>query len=133
MRSPQILSLVLLLAALSTCKTPELTATATAPVDRGPAYLGVLYISGPYGRPGVRVVQVVPDSPADRAGLRLGDLIVAANGYTIMEGSNLKVRIGSMSPGQTLQLVVVREDGYRKTLHAELEALPERYTRPEAH
>jgi len=58
--------------------------------------------------PGVRVSGLVPDSPAARAGVREGDVIVRLNGAavgTLQEYSNL---LRALSPGQTVAVVLRR-------------------------
>jgi serine protease Do len=40
-----------------------------------------------------------PDSPADRAGVKSGDIITAVNGAAIKDSRELVQRIGSMAPG----------------------------------
>ena len=41
-------------------------------------------------RTGVEVVEVVPDSPADRGGLRVGDLIVELDGRAVASAADLQ-------------------------------------------
>jgi regulator of sigma E protease len=66
----------------------------------------------PQGQNASRVVaEVVDGHPADRAGLRAGDRIVAIDGRAVTAGSQIPDRIGS-SDGRPLTLTVVR-DGSR--------------------
>ena len=73
---------------------------------------------------GARIVEVLPSSPAERAGLRIGDTIVSANGEPIIGGNSLNLQIRTMRPGDTLQLVVIRTNGSREIVPAQLEPLP---------
>ena len=58
-----------------------------------------------------------PDSPAEKAGLRPGDTIVAFNGKEVTEWSDLQQRIrGTIGPAT----ITVERDGERRTLHANL-------------
>ena len=41
-------------------------------------------------RTGVEVVEVVPDSPADRGGLRVGDLILELDGRAVASAADLQ-------------------------------------------
>jgi len=57
---------------------------------------------------GVLVVMVESDSPADRAGVLVGDIIVAASGQAIAEPQDVAELLGSEQVGSTLDLTVVR-------------------------
>ncbi|MEQ9362728.1 MAG: PDZ domain-containing protein [Leptospirales bacterium] len=137
-----LLSIPLILFA-SQCRSSQPTAPAvqSAPAKAavrkpaGPPYLGILYSTGdgarsvyrdPYATPkiGARIVEVLPASPAERAGLRIGDTIVSANGEPVVAGDSLNIQIRKMSPGDTLRMVVIRRNGAREIVPAELEPLP---------
>jgi serine protease Do len=68
---------------------------------------------------GVLVNQVYGDSPADRAGLESGDIIVAVNGKKMSEVRDLTAKIASLPPGSEAEIEVIR-DGKRKTFTVEL-------------
>jgi S1-C subfamily serine protease len=57
---------------------------------------------------GVLVVMVESDSPADRAGLLVGDIIVAASGESVAEPQDVAELLGSERVGSALELNVVR-------------------------
>jgi serine protease Do len=57
---------------------------------------------------GAIVSQVTPDSPAAKAGVEQGDVIVNYNGHSILNGSDLQVAVSEMSPGTPLKLEVIR-------------------------
>lgn len=57
---------------------------------------------------GVLVVMVESDSPADRAGLLVGDVIVAAAGTAVGEPQDVAELLGAERVGATLELTVVR-------------------------
>ena len=71
------------------------------------------------GVEGVIVVRTVPDSPADRAGLRgidrstgaLGDVIVAVNGNAVQRFADLTEALEQIGVGQTIELTVKRGSG----------------------
>jgi S1-C subfamily serine protease len=65
---------------------------------------------GPDGTGGVRIASVAPDSPADRAGLRPGDLLVEVDGRTIGHLPDLMLILRSRSPGDHIDATVVRDD-----------------------
>jgi serine protease Do len=65
-----------------------------------------------------------PDvSPAKRAGIDIGDVIVAVNGQTVDRVSSLQRVIRGFKPGQTVSLEVMRF-GDKKTLNVKLAAPP---------
>jgi S1-C subfamily serine protease len=71
-------------------------------------YLGVRYETI---EEGARIVQVTPDSPADQADLREGDLILTVDGAPVGEGNpDLTARIIQHEPGDTVELRVQRGD-----------------------
>lgn len=59
---------------------------------------------------GVRVQEVVAGSPAERAGLRAGDLIVGWNGETLQSPEDLMRRVEGCAPGTLGRLVWVRDE-----------------------
>lgn len=73
---------------------------------------------------GVLVTNVVPDSPASRAGLLKGDVIVTANKKAVEDPSDLTDIVTGASAGQSLSLSIVRK-GTPKTLTAKLVERPE--------
>lgn len=58
---------------------------------------------------GVIIRRVVPDSPADEAGLQVGDVIIAVNGRRVTDVAEVRNRIGLVRLGQRLQLQLMRE------------------------
>ncbi len=72
---------------------------------------------------GVLVNRVVEDGPADRAGLRKGDLIVKLNARTVESPATLARMVGDAREGQTVELQILR-GGERRTLNVTLSARP---------
>ena len=72
---------------------------------------------------GVLVSTVQPKGPADRAGVKPGDVIVAVNAQPIYESNELRNRIAQLGPRANVELTIVR-DGKTEKLAATLEALP---------
>jgi putative serine protease PepD len=60
-------------------------------------------------------------TPASRAGLRQGDVVVAVDGKPVTDGIGLIVAIRSHQPGETIRLTV-RRDGSERTLEVTLDA-----------
>ena len=73
-------------------------------------------------RDGALVSDVVEDSPAEKAGLKIGDVIIEFDGATITDPSHLKNVVSSASPGKHSKVLIVR-DGERKTINITLEEL----------
>ena len=72
---------------------------------------------------GALIIEVVPDSPADEAGLKEGDIIRAVDGREVHEDHPLAELIGSYEPGEQIELTIIR-DGRRITVDVELGARP---------
>ena len=67
---------------------------------------------------GAVVTEIVPDGPASKSGLQKDDVIVALNGKSI-DGRSLRNAVGSMTPGSSIDLKVLRgtsERNYSITL-----------------
>ena len=97
------------------------------------AYLGVLpqtvsqSMADYHGldRPrGVLIAQVNADTPADKAGLRNGDIILSVDGQEIKSPSMLRNVISLSDVGHTAELEILR-DGKEKNIGVELDALPD--------
>jgi serine protease Do len=71
---------------------------------------------------GVLVQQVVDDSPAQKAGLESGDVIIEMNGKEIKDFTELKNRIATTKPGRKIDLTIVR-NGEKVNLTPVLEEL----------
>jgi S1-C subfamily serine protease len=71
----------------------------------GEGWLGVV-MDGRYRNAVVR--EVVPDSPADYAGLRQGDSILRINGRRIDSPSRLTAIVESMNPGDEVEIEIAR-------------------------
>lgn len=90
---------------------------------------------------GVMVVEVVPGSPADRAGLRGGNMQAQVGNYLILVGGDIIVRvegietdqaeeviriIGRYRPGDKVKMDIVRWNGSRERITVTLGERPER-------
>lgn len=72
---------------------------------------------------GILVAQVVPSSPAQRSGLRAGDVIRKVNGEAISDAGELQQKVEATEVGDSLQLEVLR-NGERLELQARVGAYP---------
>ncbi|MEA5452161.1 HhoA/HhoB/HtrA family serine endopeptidase [Leptolyngbya sp. CCNP1308] len=64
---------------------------------------------------GVLIVQVMPNSPAARGGLRAGDVIVAVEGQPVKESAAVQQAVEGSTVGQDLA-VTLRRDGREQTI-----------------
>jgi S1-C subfamily serine protease len=83
----------------------------------GRAFLGVQVATLLNG--GVLVASVVPGGPADRAGMKAQDIVVAVNGTTVESTDDLATALAEVKPGQTITVKVSR-DGNTQTLHVKV-------------
>jgi serine protease Do len=72
---------------------------------------------------GAIVNQVVEDSPAERAGVKEGDIIIKVGDNDIRNGSHLRNVISSFRPGERPKLVILR-DSKEKVIPVRLRELP---------
>src|SRR5439155_21391442 len=72
---------------------------------------------------GALVGEVTPKSPAEKAGIKTGDVITSVNGKKIDDARQLRLMIGSMVPGTRVKIEVNRE-GQKKTFDVDLAELP---------
>ena len=76
---------------------------------------------------GVLVAEVGSNTPAEKAGLSAGDVIVALDGTEVRELAKLRNAVAIKGAGKTATLEV-RRDGKLKELKVTLGALPEQQT-----
>lgn len=62
---------------------------------------------------GVLVSQIYPDSPAEKAGLKRGDVLVEFNGKKVNRGSDLTRLVGTTSPGTDARLKTIRDGKFQ--------------------
>jgi S1-C subfamily serine protease len=72
---------------------------------------------------GVFIVEVMEGTPAQSAGLKTGDLVVAFEERPVTETRMLQRLIASSAPGKDVRLTVLRADG-RRRLDVRLAAMP---------
>jgi Do/DeqQ family serine protease len=71
---------------------------------------------------GVLVNSVHPGGPAERAGIKQGDVILQLNGKNIDSGNELRNEVAALSPGTDVNLTIWR-DGSQQQIRARLEPL----------
>ncbi len=99
----------------------ELQASLPALVvqPRGPACLGVSPYSQFGGQMELQIHTVKPGSAADRAGIKVGDVLVKFNEHLVPDFETLVEKIGELQPGDKVPVEYVR-DGVRETATVEL-------------
>ncbi|MES9868973.1 MAG: DegQ family serine endoprotease [Sedimenticola sp.] len=76
---------------------------------------------------GAVVVEVLSESAAEKAGVRVGDLITTLNGKAVRSAASLRVRLALLQIGEKIALDIIRE-GRGLTLHAQIQDPFARYT-----
>jgi serine protease Do len=72
---------------------------------------------------GVLVAGVTPKSPAEKAGLRDGDIITEFNGKAVKDSRHLKLQVAQTAPGTSVPVKILR-DGKTKSLDVTVKELP---------
>ena len=72
---------------------------------------------------GAVIARVEPGSPAERAGLRTNDLVIAVNGSPMRSGTELRNRVGLSRIGDEVELTVDRR-GSERTMAIRIEPAP---------
>jgi serine protease Do len=80
-----------------------------------------------YTGPGVLVSGVVEDSPADKVGVKKGDVITALGTVAVSDPDELADAVRARKSGETVTLKIVR-DGKNLTLSPRLDGRPDRET-----
>ena len=57
---------------------------------------------------GALIAGVYPEGPADRAGIKRGDILIAVEGKPVTNSSDMLNLIAALSPGQTTTLMILR-------------------------
>lgn len=117
---------------INTAKNVAEQLIAKGEVKRG--YLGVRIqevssdIAKAYGleKPmGALIVEVTEGGPADKAGVKEGEIIVEVNGEPVKNVEDLRLKIISYFPGEKVKLTLVNEDGKRRIVEVKLGELKE--------
>jgi serine protease Do len=73
---------------------------------------------------GVLVSQIMPDTPAEKAGMKQGDVIVSLNGKPVDTAAALRNEIAMTAPGTTVKMGVIR-DGKTRILNVKVDKMSE--------
>ncbi len=74
---------------------------------------------------GILVAQVLKGSPADKAGLKVGDIIVKLNGRKLEDVRDLQLSIMKTKPGTEVVLTIIRE-GKEMDIRVKVGEMPEK-------
>lgn len=90
-------------------------------VERGQGFLGISLGSRNDGGSGAVIGEITGGSPAEVAGLEVGDIVLEINNQPITGDTSLVAIIRDSSPGEQVEIIVER-DGVLRTLTATLTA-----------
>ena len=85
-----------------------------------PAIAKAIGLNGPEG---ALVSNVSPGSPAAKAGLEAGDVILSINGDSIAESNQLRMQVSMMSPNQSVKLKIFR-NGQTRDVAVQISEMP---------
>ena len=91
------------------------------PQDVTPSIARAFHVDATHG--GALVGDVSPDSPAQRAGIQKGDIILDVNGKPVNDANELRMTISMMAPGTSVKLNVLR-NGEQRPMTVALAELP---------
>lgn len=109
--------------ALAIVKEIEAGHSATAHIG-ATAFLGIQVAAGTYFVHGAVVAGVIHSSPAARAGLVYGDVIVAVNHHAVASPTTLTALLQKQSPGKKVQIRWIDSAGTRHTAQVTLASGP---------
>jgi serine protease Do len=92
-----------------------------------PVTAGIAESLGMKKAAGAIVDQPQPASPAAKAGIQAGDVIVAVNNKPIKDSRDLALKIGMMAPGTSIKLTLLHK-GEAKTMELRLGKMPNERT-----
>jgi len=73
---------------------------------------------------GALVAEPQSGSPAAKAGVKAGDVIVSVDGQTMKDSREVAQKVGAMSPGSSVKLGIVRNGG-QETINVTLAQMPD--------
>jgi serine protease Do len=72
---------------------------------------------------GALVAEVSPNSPAEKAGLKDGDVVTEFNHHPVVDSRRLQLEVASTAPGATVPVTILR-DGEKKSFDVTVKQLP---------
>ncbi len=74
---------------------------------------------------GALIVEVIKETPADAAGLKTGDLVVAFKNRPVVDTRTLQRYVASAGVGETVTLTVLRREQGRRSVQVRIGPMPE--------
>ena len=74
---------------------------------------------------GALISEVSPNGPADKAGIKHGDVIVEVNGKKVAGPRELRLMVGALAPGATVSVKLMR-NGQEQNVQVQLGELPQK-------
>jgi S1-C subfamily serine protease len=108
-----LLSMTMVLAFFPAPRDPE-------PDEKGRGFFGVLLVDNG----GVSITRVEPGSPAEKAGIRINDQLLAIDGQRVANVNETREVIGRLRPGK-VAVVEARRGGQSVTIKLKVGARPE--------
>jgi S1-C subfamily serine protease len=108
---------------------PAVTRIVDELAEHGHVERGWLGLRGEDSPDGVRVAELTAAGPADRAGIRVGDLVADVDGRPVPTMADLRAEVRARAPGDDVVLGV-RRDGSRLDLRIRLEDGPHTSSTP---
>jgi membrane-associated protease RseP (regulator of RpoE activity) len=109
--------------ARSQAGAPTTNAPPAAPKPLEPGYLGLLTDDRQDAGKGIRVMEAVGGSPAEKAGITPGDLITGIDGKAVRGNADMSAAIGSLPSGSEVAFDVER-DGQKQQIRVTLGTRP---------
>lgn len=85
------------------------TAVTAQPLAPKPHYLGAEPDTSASSISGIRLSAINPGSPAEKAGLQVGDIIVKLGGVEIKNLEDFSVALKSTTPGRPAEVIYLRQ------------------------
>lgn len=79
---------------------------------------------------GVLISEVAPNTPAEKAGVQNGDVVVEYDGKKVKDRQSFKIQVAATPVGETVSMKVI-SDGKEKKLRVTIEEYPEELSRSE--
>ena len=75
---------------------------------------------------GIFIVKIQENSPADKAGIRPGDIIISFNGSKVSTAVDLRTKLNECKVGDTVEITIMR-NGAAESKEVTLEEVPKGY------